>query len=813
MKKKIIGIFIVTLLIATSFSIITVADWDPEDGHKMHFPQLPDPNGWDVHATAPIELADDWHCTETGYVEDIHFWGSWLGDQKGVITSFIITIYDDIPADQSPTEYSMPGKELWSREVRDWVERGPYYGDQGWYWCEDDYYQWHDHQQYYQYNVFLAEPWLLQEYCNIYWLGISANVQQGTGTWGWKSSKDHWNDDAAWRVPGTQWIDMWEPEPPTTNQFWLTMHNGDPVDPSGGTDYYDDGTSFWGWYYYYYMGEPWWYNIWFYNAPFNYDKYKEIYVSFICEPISQDPVFFVINWATDIWSLEGVPGRPPLPGDVEGNPQLEDMYIGRWPSPVQPIQVEPGFNEFWLDIPWYNPEWVSIDFWGWGSFAITEGIITHHCLPPEHAESLDLAFVITGEPAEQPCVDIEKKVQNSAGNWVEEIDAKVCTNVEFKITVHNCGDPDLVNLRIMDTLPDCLNYVDGSSTVDGNPQEPSISGNKLTWTLPGPLKYCNTITIKFKAHVISIGENVNKAEVNADTPSGGSAYDYDTAVVNGIGTPKVEIEKLVSGDGGATWQDEIDAVVCTTLRFRIKVHNDGDYDLTNIKVVDILPPCLEYKDNATPFEPQIQGNKLTWVFPGPLNYCNSIIIEFDVHVISEGENINEATVTADSAGGSVTSTDTATVWAGGKPKPDLNCTGQLTWSRVKPGDTITTTIYVSNVGDAGSKLDWSVCGNPGWGTWTFTPSNGTDLTPATSPQSITVTVVAPNEKSKTFTGDVKLCNDEDSTDTCTIQVSLATPKNKRLANPFLLPLERLIERFPILEQMLQPIYDKLAGFY
>jgi len=24
------------------------ADWDPGDGHKMHFPQLPDPEGWDV---------------------------------------------------------------------------------------------------------------------------------------------------------------------------------------------------------------------------------------------------------------------------------------------------------------------------------------------------------------------------------------------------------------------------------------------------------------------------------------------------------------------------------------------------------------------------------------------------------------------------------------------------------------------------------------------------------------------------------------------------------------------------------------------
>ena len=42
-------------------------------------------------------------------------------------------------------------------------------------------------------------------------------------------------------------------------------------------------------------------------------------------------------------------------------------------------------------------------------------------------------------------------------------------------------------------------------------------------------------------------------------------------------------------------------------------------------------------------------------------------------------------------------------------------------------------------------------------------------------------------------------------------LSVSMPKNKAI-NPFILFLERLMERFPILEQILQPIYDKLAGF-
>jgi len=46
-------------------------------------------------------------------------------------------------------------------------------------------------------------------------------------------------------------------------------------------------------------------------------------------------------------------------------------------------------------------------------------------------------------------------------------------------------------------------------------------------------------------------------------------------------------------------------------------------------------------------------------------------------------------------------------------------------------------------------------------------------------------------------------------DWATLEVSM--PKNKAI-NPFLLFLERLIYRFPILVQILQPIYNKLAGF-
>jgi len=185
MRKKIIGIFVCTLLILTSTSLTTLADWDEEDGHKMHWPQMPDPFGWDVDATYVEQvwpqnvLADDWNCSETGWVKDIHFWGSWLGDNMGTISTFTIAIHADIPADQSPTGYSMPGGTLWERmfDFGEWIEAGPWEGPQGWYDPAEGAIIPEDHFLYWQYNIFLdEEDWFWQEEGTIYWLAISATV-------------------------------------------------------------------------------------------------------------------------------------------------------------------------------------------------------------------------------------------------------------------------------------------------------------------------------------------------------------------------------------------------------------------------------------------------------------------------------------------------------------------------------------------------------------------------------------------------------------------------------------------------------------
>jgi hypothetical protein len=176
-----------------------MADWLPGDSYKMHYPQLPDPNGWDVKANYSKVLADDWMCTESGPVTDVHFWGSWYNDVIGPIRWYQISIHADIPDPDGPGPgYSKPGALLWERifyptevSVRHWGT-----SPQGWYDPNLGMYLPNNHQETYQYNIVnIADPFV-QQRDTVYWLDIS--VESNYGEWGWKTSLNHWNDDGVW---------------------------------------------------------------------------------------------------------------------------------------------------------------------------------------------------------------------------------------------------------------------------------------------------------------------------------------------------------------------------------------------------------------------------------------------------------------------------------------------------------------------------------------------------------------------------------------------------------------------------------------
>lgn len=112
---------------------------------------------------------------------------------------------------------------------------------------------------------------------------------------------------------------------------------------------------------------------------------------------------------------------------------------------------------------------------------------------------------------------------------------------------------------------------------------------------------------------------------------------------------------------------------------------------------------------------------------------------------------------------------------GMKTHEKLFCNGSLTWVDVKPFSTITGSFTVENIGAAYTNLSWEITSFPEWGTWTFTPSNGTNLTPEQGPVTINVSVRAPLKRGTQFSGEVTVTNSHNNSDYDTVPVSLATP--------------------------------------
>ncbi|MGA1979037.1 MAG: PEP-CTERM sorting domain-containing protein [Sedimentisphaerales bacterium] len=245
MKKLILTSLCVLFVVGTA-----LADWNPGDPNK--YVQMPDlsTNGVDVHCTSHgtsiAKLADDFLCTTTGYVTDIHIWGSWSGDylphQEGSASaanaSFRLSIYSNIPADGQG--YSSPGETLWQHDFSpgDFTVRQYATALEDWYYplagqyAPGEYYQDFE-SDLWQYN-FVATPGTEPEELFhqqgtpqspvVYWLGVQAFTPDSDAQFGWKTSTDHWGDDAVfWDPISGSWQEL---ICPATDYIGRPLSNG-----------------------------------------------------------------------------------------------------------------------------------------------------------------------------------------------------------------------------------------------------------------------------------------------------------------------------------------------------------------------------------------------------------------------------------------------------------------------------------------------------------------------------------------------------------------------------------------------------------
>jgi uncharacterized repeat protein (TIGR01451 family) len=218
------------------------------------------------------------------------------------------------------------------------------------------------------------------------------------------------------------------------------------------------------------------------------------------------------------------------------------------------------------------------------------------------APAANVTANITAKPVMVPIISIFKSA--------DKYRAYVGDIVRFTITVRNSGNGTWEG-DVTDSLPGELRYA-GASSARGNVTGPSVSGGTLSWHV-----------------VLSPGHeaSISYLAVVASYPSSG--YVENLAVAAGSrSSAHIEIVKPIRvadiRKAGELSGREIIYVISV-----VSTNYEG-----SLTVVDYLPGGLSYIPGATldgsPYEPAVQGNRLTWSIYIGKNQTR--VIKFSTHI-------------------------------------------------------------------------------------------------------------------------------------------------------------------------------------
>ncbi|MFA6525721.1 MAG: SdrD B-like domain-containing protein [Patescibacteria group bacterium] len=334
---------------------------------------------------------------------------------------------------------------------------------------------------------------------------------------------------------------------------------------------------------------------------------------------------------------------------------------------------ESGYYQFTgLQAGAYNVSEVQQDGWT-QTFPESNGGVYGPIVITSGKVSTDNDFGNLRNPVKTPDISLVKEITNHnlvPGGFVE-----------YKLTYANTGEVDLTNVYIVDNYPE--QYLSISNTGGA-----TDNGSELKWIIgdlavggTGSVTYTATIKDTTPANV----DIINIATIYSDQ-TGPKEDDAKTVI------PPVEEKKpilTITKDVNVAFANPED-----TVKYTVVVSNVGDATAVNVVMTDVLPKGLTYPEGGT-----TKTFSLGDIEPG-----KSVTTTYDAVVGKDtvkGNYVNTATAKADNHD---EVSDDATLEVRipdvkGETTPELEITKEVNVEFANPGDVISYTIIVKNVGD------------------------------------------------------------------------------------------------------------------
>jgi len=202
----------------------------------VQYPQLI--RGLDIQASAPYLAADDFSCTNASPITNLQLWGSWRQDLPEPNARFVLSIWSDAPAGAG-NSFSYPGRLLWSESYvpGEYLATSVAKGQEQFY--DPSTGELSSETQVWLYSFTPKKPFCQKGSIQspvTYWLSATAITPDGSDAFfGWKTSTNHWHDDAVFGQPDANGNPVWKelfdpttPAAPVSLDLAFLLNNGPP---------------------------------------------------------------------------------------------------------------------------------------------------------------------------------------------------------------------------------------------------------------------------------------------------------------------------------------------------------------------------------------------------------------------------------------------------------------------------------------------------------------------------------------------------------------------------------------------------------